>query len=186
MRGVKRLSVGTTVLLPAVLASVLTAPPGIWLDVPFVRQQKNGCGAACISMVMQYWLKKAKRSLPASSDARQIQRTLYNRKAKGIEAVEMQRYFRENGYRVFVFRADWSDLKDHLSKGRPLIVCLAGPGRRDPLHYVVVVGLDWQEQVVLVNDPAQRKLLKMDRTDFEKRWKVMGRWTLLALPRLDL
>ena len=27
----------------------------LWLDVPFVPQQKDGCGAASIAMVMQYW-----------------------------------------------------------------------------------------------------------------------------------
>ena len=29
--------------------------PGVWLDVPFVKQEKDGCGAASIAMVMQYW-----------------------------------------------------------------------------------------------------------------------------------
>ena len=28
---------------------------GVWLDVPFVSQQKDGCGAASVAMVMQYW-----------------------------------------------------------------------------------------------------------------------------------
>ena len=32
---------------------------GIWLDVPFVPQEKNGCGAAVIAMVMDYWSDKA-------------------------------------------------------------------------------------------------------------------------------
>ena len=32
--------------------------PGVWLDVPFVRQEKNGCGAASIAMVMQYWQRQ--------------------------------------------------------------------------------------------------------------------------------
>jgi len=26
----------------------------VWLDVPFVKQEKDGCGAASIAMVMQY------------------------------------------------------------------------------------------------------------------------------------
>ncbi len=29
-------------------------PAGIWLDVPFIAQEKDGCGAASIAMVMQY------------------------------------------------------------------------------------------------------------------------------------
>ncbi len=28
-------------------------PSGVWLDIPFVKQGKDGCGAASIAMVMQ-------------------------------------------------------------------------------------------------------------------------------------
>jgi hypothetical protein len=35
----------------------------------------------------------------------------------------------------------------------------------------------------LLNDPAQRKLLKHDRSGFEKQWSATGKWTLLALPQ---
>jgi ribosomal silencing factor RsfS len=51
-----------------------------------------------------------------------------------------------------------------------------------PLHYVVIAGLDPERQLVLLNDPAQRKLLQEDRSRFEQEWKGAGRWTLLALP----
>ena len=74
-----------------------------------------------------------------------------------------------------------ADVKDHLAKGRPLIVALK-PGR-GPLHYVVVAGVDWEQGVVLANDPAERKLLKSDRSSFEKEWKAAGNWTLLAVPQ---
>ena len=39
-----------------------------------------------------------------------------------------------------------------------------------PLHYVVVTGLDQEQGMVMVNDPAQRKLLKQDRSAFEGEW----------------
>jgi uncharacterized protein YvpB len=93
----------------------------------------------------------------------------------------MERYFRQNGYATFAFAGNWSDLKQHLEKGRPLIAALK-PGAMAPLHYVVVAGLDQERQLVLVNDPAQRKLLKEDRSRFEQEWKAAGRWTLLAVP----
>jgi len=51
------------------------------------------------------------------------------------------------------------------------------------LHYVVVVGVDPEQNVVLLNDAAQRKLLKQERGSFEKEWSAAGRWTLLALPK---
>jgi uncharacterized protein YvpB len=74
-------------------------------------------------------------------------------------------------------------LEKHLEKGRPLIVALKPGSGGAALHYVVVVGVDAEESLVLVNDPAQRKGLKQERSDFERKWKGAGNWTLLAIPR---
>jgi uncharacterized protein YvpB len=166
-------------------ALAVAAPPGIWLDVPFVRQQKDGCGAASIAMVMQYWLRQQGRTMPASSDAAQIQRALYSGQARGIYASAMERYFQQQGFRTFAFAGQWTDLRQHLEKGRPLIVALKPAGVGAALHYVVIAGLDWDQELVLVNDPAQRKLLKQDRAGFEREWSAAGKWTLLALPQAD-
>jgi len=103
-------------------------------------------------------------------------------RGKGIYASDMEHYLRRNGFRVFAFRGTPEDLSHHLAKGRPLIVCLQDSGKSGPLHYVVVVGLDREDGVVLVNDPAQRKLLKMDLKNFENQWRPMHNWTLLAVP----
>jgi hypothetical protein len=37
--------------------------------------------------------------------------------------------------------------------------------------------------LVMFNDPAGRKLTKLDRKTFEKEWDATGHWTLLALPQ---
>lgn len=160
-------------------------PPGIWLDVPFIRQEKDGCGAAAIAMVMQYWSREKGLALPAGADPHRIQQEIYAKKAKGIFASEMERYFQGAGYRTFAFRGEWADLQQHLSKGRPLIVSLRPGGHGAALHYVVVAGLDGEKGFVFLNDPAQRKLLKVDRAEFEKEWNAAGNWTLLALPKRD-
>ena len=93
----------------------------------------------------------------------------------------MERYLRQQGFQTFAFAGEWKDLKEHLDKGRPLIVALKSGG--SSLHYVVVAGLNWQQDVVLKNDPAERKLLKQGRSEFEKEWKAAGNWTLLAVPQ---
>lgn len=159
-------------------------PPGVWLDVPFVRQEKDGCGAASLAMVMQYWRKQQGRALDAAADGRHIQSALYSPQAHGIYASDLQRYLEQQGFQTFAFSGRWDDLRQHLQKGRPLIVALQ-PGAGEPLHYVVVAGLDWERSLVMVNDPAQRKLLKQDRVKFETEWKAAGSWTLLALPRQE-
>ena len=159
---------------------------GLWLDVPFVKQEKNGCGAASIAMVMQYWMLQQGRTVSPSSDAIQIQRTLYSGHAHGIYASDLEHYLQQQGFRTFAFRGDWTDLKQQLEKGRPLIVALKPDSGNIPLHYVVVAGLDWEQGLVMVNDPAQRKLLKQDRSSFEREWSAAGKWTLLALPQPDI
>jgi ABC-type bacteriocin/lantibiotic exporter with double-glycine peptidase domain len=158
------------------MLSAAASDSGIWLDVPFVPQQKNGCGAAVISMLLRYW----HNSTDASPDS--IQSALYSRKAHGILASDMQRYFQEHGFRAFAFAGRWEDLRQHLEKGRPLIVALKPARLEDELHYMVVVGVQPEQNIVLVNDPAQRKLLKQERSVFEKQWSAVGNWTLLAVP----
>jgi len=153
--------------------------PGVWLDVPFVKQEKDGCGAASIAMVIQYWQAQQGQAANQTSDAIQIQRALYSPKAHGIYASDMERYFQENGFRTFTIRGEWEDLKQHLDKGRPLIVALKPAA--GALHYVVVTGL--AADTVTVNDPAQRKLLQQERATFEREWSAAERWTMLALPQ---
>jgi ABC-type bacteriocin/lantibiotic exporter with double-glycine peptidase domain len=170
------------VVMLLVCGTVFAAdPPRAWLDVPFVKQDKDGCGASSIAMVMQYWQQQQGRLGNPSAEALQIQRALHSDAARGIFASDMERYFQQNGYVTFTFPGEWADLKHHLEKGRPLIVALK-PGWMQPLHYVVVAGLEERRQLALLNDPAQRKLLKEDRSRFEQEWQAAGRWTLLALP----
>jgi len=179
--------VRTILILLGVCGMLLAADlPGVWLDVPFVKQEKDGCGAASIAMVMQYW--QYQQGMPAGqySDAIQIQRALYSPKARGIYALDMERYFKGKGFRTFTIRGEWEDLRQHLDKGRPLIVALKPAGGGISLHYVVVTGLDQEHGVVMVNDPAERKLLKQDRSVFEQEWSAAERWTLLAVPQTPL
>jgi predicted double-glycine peptidase len=174
-----------SVLVVLSLYSLLHAGtnPGMWLDVPFVKQQKDGCGAASIAMVMQYWLKQDGRAMADSADAAQIQNALYSRKAHGIYASDMEQYLQQQGFRTFAFRGRWDDLKQHLEKGRPLIVALKPRAGNVPLHYVVISGLDSEQDFVMLNDPAVRKLLKQTRQVFEREWTAADNWTLLAVPQ---
>jgi predicted double-glycine peptidase len=166
--------------------AVATDRSGLWLDVPFVKQEKNGCGAASIAMVMQYWALQQGRPQSLNADAIQIQRALYSGHARGIYASDVEGYLQQEGFRTFAFRGEWTDLKQQLEKGRPMIVALKPDSGNIPLHYVVIAGLDWEQGLVMVNDPAQRKLLKQDRSSFEREWSAAGKWTLLALPQPDI
>lgn len=155
---------------------------GIWLDVPFIKQTVEGCGSASIAMLLQYWSAHGTQIPPERADADAIQKQLYSRKGHGIYASDLEKYLRESGFRVFALRGEWSDLRDHLSKGRPLILSIEPGGSRAPLHYVVATGMDWQREAVFVNDPARGKLLRIERAEFEKEWQATKNYLLLAVP----
>jgi ABC-type bacteriocin/lantibiotic exporter with double-glycine peptidase domain len=166
-------------LLELLILWVLALPAfvqtdGVWLDVPFFDQQENGCGASSLAMVMQYWEEAG-----SVSDPEHIYSVLYSRELGGIPASQLKQYLEENGFKAFVFKGELSDLKQHLLKGRPLIVCLK---HDSSLHYVVVTGINWRENLVLLNDPAGKKLSQMEESEFERRWGSAGNWTLLPLP----
>jgi predicted double-glycine peptidase len=171
------------VLLLAARAAAVQGAAGLWLDVPYIRQDKDGCGSASLAMVLRYWQSKNISVAEERTDPAKIQRKLYFAKPHGIYASDMERYLRESGLEVFSFRGEWRDLRSHIAKGRPLIAGLKP--KHAPAHYVVIVGVDPQDAAVLVNDPERGKLLRMDRSEFEKVWQGTDNWTLLAVPNHD-
>ena len=156
---------------------------GVWLDVPYVKQSEDGCGAAAISMLLEYWNAHGAQVGSERADAVVIQKLLYSRKARGIHAFDMQSYLQESGFRVFPLQGDWKDLLEQLKLGRPLIASVRPSSARTPLHYVVVTGIDWQNGAVFINDPRRGKLLRVERADFEKEWRPNRNWMLLVLPK---
>ena len=133
-------------------------------------------------MLLQYWSAHGTQIAAQREDADAIQKQLYSRKGHGIYASDLERYLRDTGFRVFALRGEWSDLRDHLSKGRPLILSIEPGGPHAPLHYVVATGMDWQRDAVFVNDPARGKLLRIERAEFEKEWQAAKNYLLLAVP----
>ena len=172
MIGIRALSI----FMLAAGAGAIAAAENVWLDVPFIRQEDRGCGSASLAMVMDYWRGHGAGGTPA--DAQEIYRQLYVPQRKGIPARAMQGYLESHGFQAYAFSAEWSDLRHHLGRGRPLIVALKTGA--ESFHYAVVAGAS--ESTISLNDPADRKLRLYSRADFEKRWAPTGRWTLLALP----
>jgi len=172
----------TVAVLAAALCAIGAAgASGLWLDVPYIHQEKDGCGSASLAMVLQYWRTK-NFTIPAERlDPLRIQQELYSAKPHGIYASDMERYLRRAGMEVFAFRGEWSDLRAQLAKGRPLIAGLKPRGAS--AHYVVVVGVTPADMAVLLNDPERGKLTRVERADFERQWQGTENWTLLALPR---
>lgn len=160
---------------------IAQAPRGVWIDVPFVHQPANGCGSASIAMVMQYWAAKLGNPAGPETDVQHIQRDLYSASSLGILSNSMAEYFRHHGFQALAISGDWANMQLELDLGRPLIVGIKPQGE-SAYHYVVIVGIDSVRGLVMMNDPAQRKLLTQERADFEKEWSATHNWTLLAVP----
>jgi ABC-type bacteriocin/lantibiotic exporter with double-glycine peptidase domain len=171
----RRIALLFVVVLAACFAT-LAAADGVWLDVPFIAQEPQACGAASLAMVMDYWRGHGMTAAPA--DAPEIFRELNAPDRKGIPAEAMPRYLEAHGFTAFTFSGEWADVRHHVEQGRPLIVALKTGA--DSFHYAVVAGVG--DATISLNDPADRKLRLYSREDFEKRWLATGQWTLLAVP----
>jgi predicted double-glycine peptidase len=169
----------SSALMPALAAQTAS---GEWIDVPFVAQPRDGCGAASLAMVMEYWAAQQHSAAGPAADVSAIQRQVLSPRQHGSTPEAMEAYLRQNGFDAFAFNGTWNDLAQHIGKGRPLIVALRPRGQTD-LHYVVVVGIDTARGLVMMNDPAERKLLTEERAEFDKDWSATHDWTLLALPQ---
>lgn len=182
MRKPKGLLICAFFLCPLLAWGTPGADEGLWLDVPYVHQEKDGCGSASVAMLMQYWIAK-NAAVPAErADPAQIQRELYSREARGIYASAIEKYLRASGFEVFAFHGQWKDLREHLAKGRPLLVSLR-PGSGPPLHYAVLVGVAADDATILLNDPARSKLFRVARAEFAREWAGAANWILLAVPK---
>ena len=154
----------------------------LWINVPFVAQPRDGCGAASVAMVMQYWTAKEHRAATDAESVSAIQRQGYSRHLHGATPAALEGYLQRNGYLTFAVNGSWRDIYQQVRKGRPVIVALRPPGQR-ALHYVVIDGIDTERDLVMMNDPELRKLLPESRKQFEKDWSATHHWMLLAVPR---
>lgn len=180
---VRWMSIAVLLLFSTAWSQTTTAVENsaIWIDVPFVHQPREGCGAASLAMVMGYWAAQQGKAAGEDGDVAVIQRELYSPHEHGISTEGMRSYLRQHSFQAFAVNGGWNDLEQQLRKGRPLIVALR-PGGQKELHFVVVDGIDSQRGTVTVNDPAERKLLTRERAGFENEWSATHNWMLLALP----
>ena len=152
--------------------ALAAAVAALELSVPFVPQQKDTCGAAALAMVMAYH----------GSDVPQadIAAALLEAELHGIRGARLAEFARERGMVALVFGGDLALAREHVAKGRPLILALsAGRGR---FHDVVLVGFDDARGEAIVNDPDVGPARRVSRQELDARWKATGRWTLLVQP----
>ena len=143
------------------------------LDVPYVPQQKDTCGAAALSMVLQYW------GVAVSHD--EVADELLQPELRGIAGSRLDDFASARGMTAVAHAGDIDHLRDHVARGRPLIVAWAmGRGR---YHDVVVIGVDDARRRVVLHDPARGAARAIGLDTFRRRWEGAGYWTLLVAPK---
>lgn len=155
--------------------------------VPLVRQKGiKDCGAAALSMVLEYWEARGGRRAGSSApvtDRASIDRALRSAPAEGLSAKGLRDYARRLGYASFVFQGRLADLQHEIELGRPVIVGVHKPlsSGKALSHYEVLVGLNRGSEQVLTLDPAHG-LRRNDISSFAAEWESAGRVTLVVLP----
>lgn len=168
------------ILLWPILA-IVAQVPGNLLDVPFVRQQEQGCGPATVAMVIQYWANHGADVDPQWLSPRAIYGALYTEDAGGVSGEALAGFLGRQGFQAFAIRGAWRDLTSNLARGRPVIVALQ-PGESDPIHFVLLVGTSGEGEVVF-HDPAREAQVRESAERFRRQWERTNNWTLIAAPR---
>lgn len=150
------------------------------LDVPFVRQQKQGCGPAVLSMLIEYWAEHGSPT-PTRWTPSSLYDHLYDLSVRGVTGESMTSFLRDQDYVAFTFRGEWADLEKNTSLGRPVVVALS-PKKGAQTHFVLVVGVNGNSEAV-IHDPDRASYVKEPIGRFLKQWNGTDRWTLLAVPR---
>ncbi len=145
-------------------------------DVPFFPQSKYQCGPASLASVLNY---HGCRVTPE-----EIAKAIYRKRLRGTLNIDLLLFAQGMGVFVKAYRGDLTDLKDQISKDRPLIVFQDLGFPLLPIrHFSVVVGYDDAEGILILHSGRQRDKAVSYRK-FLRSWREMDYWTLLILPNL--
>lgn len=132
-------------------------------------------------MLMEYWAEHGSPA-PKQWTPGALYSQLYDLSVRGVTGESMVGFLRDQDYVTFTFRGETADLAKNTGLGRPVIVALS-PKRGQPLHFVLVLGVNPQSSEAIVHDPDRGAYVKQPLDRFLKQWNGADRWTLLAVPR---
>ncbi len=143
--------------------------------VPFYRQQENYCGPAALDSLASFWGERVSME--------EIVAAVYLPELRGTLPMDMERFMRAAGFETASSTGTLDELKAHVRKNEP-VICLLDLGfglYRQP-HYVVAIGFDDVNKVIIVHDGlTANKVIEYEK--FAKAWARAGNWMLLALPK---
>lgn len=155
----------------AVRAQVLpTGGRAPLLDVPWVPQSEDLCGAAAAAMAFRFWGGRDAGMAPFEA--------VLAADGSGIRTADLVRVIRAQGWTALPIEGGLETVDWHLARGRPLIALIGVGGGR--FHYVTIVGRLGDE--IVYHDPAVSPYQRQSAGSFLEAWDASGRWSLLILP----
>jgi tetratricopeptide (TPR) repeat protein len=141
-------------------------------DVPFIKQAKDHCGPATMSMV----LSNAGKNIPLET----LNSQMFTKGMDGTFQSEMISVARRNGMMALQIH-DLKSLLQEIASGNPVIVFQnLGFSFYPHWHYAVALGYDLSGPDIILHSGPD-KLNQSDMRLFERSWKLAGHWGLLIL-----
>ncbi|MDD5455200.1 MAG: C39 family peptidase [Candidatus Ratteibacteria bacterium] len=153
-------------------------------DVPFYKQkERNYCGPAVLSMVLNYWDEHKTFS------QEEIVEDIFDPTVEITNNSEMVFYPYSNNFSVFSFNGNVEQLKNLVREDIPIIILQRVVGKIvNKGHYRVVVGYDDNQNIIIVNDPWFGEELSISYNVFSELWAFgkdlnKNNWALVILPK---
>jgi ABC-type bacteriocin/lantibiotic exporter with double-glycine peptidase domain len=146
------------------------------IETPLTQQDEMyDCGLAAISALCGYYHVE----IPESERAQLAQLAETN---EGLAGTELVAALKRCGMEVYLYEGSLKDgptsLQHNIFARRPVLVLTEIAGSP---HYGLVVGIDPVSDTVVLLDPLLSRVV-MPSADFQSRWELTRRFSLLAVP----
>jgi predicted double-glycine peptidase len=115
-------------------------------------------------------------------DAERAQLAQLATQNEGLSGTELRSALERCGMEVYLFEGKLKDgptsLQHNILAHRPVLVMTDIAGNH---HYELVVGFDPDSDALVLLDPVLGRVV-MESADFQQRWELTRRFTILAVP----
>lgn len=152
------------------------------INVPYQKWiNRNYCGPAAMTMVLNYWDNEKKYS------QKEIAKEIFSFKKKVTYNSDMVYYPRTKKMISYSFKGDLEILKEILKKNIPLIVLNKPIKEINKGHYRVIIGFDDNSKQIIFHDPLIGEKYATKYEVFKELWYCgndinKNNWTLAIVP----